>query len=432
MTAKGESHAPDSTEVVYVAGDTPKGAMTGTVTLKQRIAGGTVLATLDEAGAPAFKNRVGGHVQTQAPPDGWTSEDQAQYYVDHHVNVVWGEKFGRPNLSPEITQRYGLGLALEVTLPPVDSAWRNDPANCSAVYTIESWSGPREVISPFDDRGRLAYYDAFRAAMDQNPDVRVLDTLFGDYSFTTDETGVNKCDPSIRMAKTRQESALEVMAIMKWAISDAGKTDTVTPTAWLWHLGGDYAGFLTALRDMGVGQVYNESGDGDDWINRRTNVDGVSLRTGPDGKSLYGPDYAVLVSAGGSCESIDRVLGLPTPHASAMKLSALAEAGVENFFRWWGSNEGWSYSVNMAVVRDLVTDPTRSTRTTRSRSSPSLRPPSSPTIPTVCSSCGGWSTRRSSPRVPTAPPAGCGTTRGTSGWASIPSRTCSVAGSASR
>ena len=54
-----------------------------------------------------------------------------------------------------------------------------------------------------------------------------------------------------------------------------------------------------------ISRCYVSAGQSVEMVPRvgfETNVDGVSLRTGPDGKSLYGPDYAVLVSAGGSCE----------------------------------------------------------------------------------------------------------------------------------
>jgi F5/8 type C domain/Beta xylosidase C-terminal Concanavalin A-like domain len=344
--------ADAGTTVVYAVGATPRGAQFGAVELKQRL--GEDLATLAASGAPAFRNRVGGHVQTQGPAPGWTVEDQAQYYVDHHINVVWGEKYGPP-LPADVLERYGLGLALEVTLPPVPATWWDDPANASAAYYRDTWSGQRRVVNPFDPVGRQTYYDAFRAALDANPSTAILYTLFGDYSFSTDDSSTRISDGQ-PCGCTAESSALEVMKIMKQAVDDAGVD--VTPSAWLWHLGSEisYDSFMRQLKDLGIGAIYNEAGDSDDWVTKRTNFDATALAQ-EAGATAYGPDYAVLVSAGGSCESIDPVIGIPTPHAAASKLAALADAGVQNFFLWWGSGEGWSYSANMSVVREMVVDP---------------------------------------------------------------------------
>lgn len=338
-------------ENLWITGAGAKGAMNGTFRFEDRQS--LQLQGLNEQGAPAFANRIAGHLMVQAPPADWSEDDQASYYAHNYINVVWGEKYGPP-ISYQTRQKWGLGLALEVRLPPVSDAWKNDSANASAVYWRDSWSGKRKVVSPFDPVGRQAYLDAFEQAILDNPDTKILYSLFGDYSFTTDESSTRVSDGS-PCGCTHEDSIKEVMSIMKEAI---GSRDIV-PAVWMWHLypdGGDEA-FMEELRDLGYGIIYNEASNSDDWMYKRNNFNQLALKTDQNGKSKFGDDYMVLVSAGGTGESVDPVIGLPFPHVAAYKIRKLYDAGIENFLLWWGSGEGWSYSANMSVIREMIWNP---------------------------------------------------------------------------
>lgn len=335
---------------LWIVGATPKGAMNGVFRYLDM---GAPSGALDVSAEPVFDLRIAGHEFVQTAPPDWSEDDQGEFYARNYLNVVWGEKKGPP-LSAETRQRWGLGLMLEQRLPPVEGAWMDDPANASAVYWRDTWSGQRRVVSPFDPLGRQAHLDAFTAALDANPDTRILYSLFGDYSFTTDGSSVRVSDGQ-PCGCTHEDSIREVMEIMAEAI---GIRD-VTPAVWMWHLfpaQGDHA-FMEELSDAGYGVIHNEAGNGDDWVFKRENFDANALRTAPAGGSAYGDDFAVLVSAGGSCESTEPTIGLPTPHAAATKLAALADAGVRNVVLWWGSAEGWVYQPNLRVLAEMVWDP---------------------------------------------------------------------------
>lgn len=346
-----------STDNLWIVGQSPKGAMNGTFRFADRKT--KDVSNLDETGTPAFTNRMGGHLMTQSAPSTWSEEDQAAYYAKNYINVVWGEKHGPP-LSYQARAKYGLGLALEVKLPPVTDEWKNDPVHASAVYWRDSWSGQRKVINPYDAVGRQAYLDAFNQAIADNPDTKILYSLFGDYSFTTDHTSTRVSDGQACLDNsgnpcTHEGSIKEVMSIMKEAI---GSRDII-PAVWMWHLypsGGDES-FMDELKSLGYGMIYNEASNSDDWMYKRDNFNSLALKTDASGKTKFGDNYMVLVSAGGAGESVDPAIGVPLPHVAAYKLRKLADAQIDNFLLWWGSSEGWTYSANMSVIKEMIWDP---------------------------------------------------------------------------
>lgn len=346
-----------TSENLWIVGQTAKGAMNGTFRFEDRKT--NHVSGLDETGTPAFKNRMGGHLMTQSAPSTWTEDQQAAYYAKNYINVVWGEKHGPP-LSYAARQKYGLGLALEVKLPPVTDEWKNDPANESAVYYRDTWSGQRKVLSPYDSVGRQAYLDAFKQAIADNPDTKILYSLFGDYSFTTDHTSTRVSDGLVCKDNdgntcTSEGSIKEVMSIMKEAI---GARDII-PAVWMWHLypsGGDEA-FMDELKSLGYGMIYNEASNSDDWMYKRDNYNSLALKTDASGKTKFGDKYMVLVSAGSAGESVDPAIGVPLPHVAAYKIRKLADAKIDNFLLWWGSSEGWAYSANMAAIKEMIWDP---------------------------------------------------------------------------
>ncbi|WP_165368161.1 glycoside hydrolase family 20 zincin-like fold domain-containing protein, partial [Phytoactinopolyspora endophytica] len=340
-------------DVVLVAGATPKGAMNGAFRLEQRLERENSLdvAAIDEADAPAFANRVGGHKFTQSPPPGWTDDQQGEYYAQNYMNVVWGEKHGAP-LPADVREKWGLRLAYEVPLPGVGKEWLNDPEHADSICV--RGNGNR-TVDPFTAEGAAAYADVFAAALNdpQHDDLAILETVFGDYSHipTPNSTRLSDDKPC---GLNKADVAVEIMTIMQDVIGDRD----VTPMAWMWHLypAETDADVMERLRDLGVGILYNEAGNGDNWITRRTNFNGTALET-ENGRTKWGPDYASLVSAGGSCESVKPVIGLPTPHAAATKLRELYDIEVQNFYLWWGGVEGWTYSSNMSVIREMVWEP---------------------------------------------------------------------------
>ncbi|TDE11204.1 discoidin domain-containing protein [Jiangella asiatica] len=349
-----DARTDGTTDVLYVVGASPKGAMNGVFRLEQHIEREASLdvAALNEAAEPAFVNRVGGHRFTQSPPPDWTDDQQGRYYAENYINVVWGEKHGAP-LPADVREKWGLKLAYEVPLPGVGAAWFDDPANESS--TCVRGDGTR-TIDPFTPRGAQAYADVFAAALAQHDDIVILETLFGDYSHIPTPNSIRAGTDGETCDIQKSDVAVEIMRIMKDVIGDRD----VTPMAWMWHLypaGGD-AATMARLRDLGVGILYNEDGNGDNWVTRRTNFSDVAIDTVDEtGVTTWGPDYASLVSAGGSCESVKPVIGLPVPHAAASKLHALAEIGVRNFYLWWGGVEGWTYSANLSVIREMIWDP---------------------------------------------------------------------------
>ena len=313
---------------IYVAGRSAKGAMDGTFRLEQRVAlNGLSAAGRHDAGTPAFTVRAGGDKQSQAPPPGWTEDQQASYYAHNYLNVVWGEKYG-PDLSGPVLRKWGLKLATEVRLPPPGGP----------LEFRKTWAGSRRVVDPTTPAGRQAYRLAFTSALHDHPQTRILYTLFGDYSF----------------APKGDRNSLAIARILKQAVAGTG----VEPMVWMWHLNPDHGdlAFMDRLAGLGIGILYNEDGNGDDWATRRDNFNAVSLAA-EDGRSRYGDGYSVLVSAGGSCESLDPAIGIPLPYVAASKIKRLHRSGVRNFFLWWGSSEGWVSSPNIAVIRELIWNP---------------------------------------------------------------------------
>lgn len=330
-----QARSADGNRTIYVAGRSPKGAMDGTFRLEQRIAvNGLSSAGLHDAGTPAFTVRAGGDKQSQAPPPGWTEDQQASYYAHNYLNVVWGEKYG-PDLSGPVLRKWGLKLATEVRLPPPSDTFE----------LRKTWAGTKRVVDPTTPAGRLAYQRAFAQALHDHPETRILYTLFGDYSF----------------APKGDRNTLAIAKILKQAVAGTG----VEPMVWMWHLDPDHGdqAIMDQLTKLGVGILYNEDGDGDDWATRRDNFNAVSVATNGDGGSRYGEGYSVLVSAGGSCESLDPAIGIPLPYVAASKIKRLNRAGIRNFFLWWGSSEGWVSSPNIAVIRDLIWNPDASVDT---------------------------------------------------------------------
>lgn len=341
-------------DAVYIAGASPKGAMNGVFRFEEqlRARGGLDVSGLERSEEPAFVNRVSGHRFTQAPPENWTEDQQGEYYAANYLNVVWGEKQGPP-LSAETRRKYGLKLAYEVRLPPVGRDWLHDPANAPAICVLGDGNGTR-TIDPFNSIGRQAYFDAFTDAINTHSDLAILETLFGDYSKvpTAGSTRLSDGEPC---GYRKDEAAVKIMRIMKEAVGDR----PITPMAWMWHLypvPGD-RDVMARLRNLGVGILYNEQGNGDNWNTRRTNFNNTAVATDDTGKTLWGPNYHSLVSAAGVCESTKPAIGLPMPHVAASKLRTLADIGVRNFYLWWGGAEGWSYSANMSVIREMIWNP---------------------------------------------------------------------------
>lgn len=344
---------------VYVVGATPKGAMNGTFRLLDRAT--LDVAGLDEAKAPVFRHRVGGHRINQAPPAEWSELDQARFMARHYINVAWGEKHGPP-LSLEARQAYGLGLMVEMKFPPFlnDSRdYMDDPKYASAVYYHKGNEG-RRVLDPFDPVGRQAYLDSYAELLKANPDTTILYAIFGDYSVipSPDSRRVSDGQP---YGHTRVEGMKQIMGIMREALAASEAKDAVA-VAWLWH---GFFGepkeaerqFMEWLRDNGYGILYNEAGNNDNWLIKRDNFAELALLKGDDGKVAWGPNYYSLASVGGSCESVNPLIAMPLPFVAAHKLDRLIDAGVNNLVLWWGSAEGWVYSPNLEVLARAVWEP---------------------------------------------------------------------------
>lgn len=347
---------------VYVVGSTPKGAMNGAFRLLDRItARGLDVGTLDEARAPVFRHRVGGHRMNQAPPPDWSEEQQARYYARHYFNVVWGEKHGPP-MSLEARQKYGLGLMVEIRLPPQferSHDWMNGAEFASAVYYHKGSEG-RRVLDPFDPVGRAMYLKAYRELLEKNPDTKILYALFGDYSVIPSPASRRVSDGQA-YSHTRVETMQQVMGILREAIEGGPANDAVA-VAWLWH---GFFGeppqteqqFMTWLRDNGYGMLYNEAGNNDNWLIKRDNFAETALRIGDAGRVFWGDNYYPLVSIGGACESVNPVIAMPLPMVAAHKTKRLLDARVNNVVFWWGSAEGWTYSANNEVFARAVWEP---------------------------------------------------------------------------
>jgi hypothetical protein len=338
--------------MLYVVGQSPKGAMNGVYRLDDKRT--LDVGDIDEHASPAFHFRVGGHKMNQHPPAHWSDNEQARYYARHYINVVWGEKQGPP-MPLAARRKYGLGLMVELRFPPVDSAWLDDPAHASAVYHLSAKNKWR-VVSPFDPAGREAYARGYEKLLQANPDTRILYAVFADYNAIPDEKSVRASDGQA-FGHTRPEAMKQILGIMKQVI---GQRD-ILPVAWLWHgfFGHDQdeEHFMKELAALGYGALYNEHGNKDDWIIRRDNFNATALATGADGRTAYGDKYVPLVSAGGACESINPVIGLPLPDVAATKIRRIADLGVKQFAIWWSGYEGWVYQANNEVVSELIWNP---------------------------------------------------------------------------
>ncbi|HEY0947072.1 MAG TPA: discoidin domain-containing protein [Opitutaceae bacterium] len=359
-TDKERYHLVTRGDRLYAVGATPKGAMNAAFRFLDRQTRET--AGIDEAKSPLFRYRVGGHKYNQSPPPWWSEEDQARFYARNYLNVVWGEKHGPP-LSFEARKKYGLGLMAELRFPKsagenwqqmgaASEAWFADPANSDSAYYSKEGS-KRRVVSPFDTAGRKAYLDGYRTILKANPDIAILYSIFGDYVAIPGPESVRISDGK-PYGHSREETMLEILKLMKEAIGDRD----IAPRAWMWH--GFYgqpverAAFMRELQNHGFGPMYNEAGDDDCWLTKLDNFDGTALATGPDGRSLYGPNYLALASIGGACESGHPVIGTPLPRVAAYKLGRIAAAGVRDVVLWWASAEGWVYQPNIRAMAKLI------------------------------------------------------------------------------
>jgi hypothetical protein len=342
----------DNNSSLWIVGASAKGAMNGVFRFLDK---NTLnLERLNEALSPVFTNRVGGHKMNQHPPADWTEEQQAAYYAQHYINIIWGEKKAPP-LSYEARQKYGLGVMLEAKFPPKGDQWKDNPENASAVYLLDTKSKSR-VIDPFDPKGREAYLGEFQKALKKTPDAKIFYGIFGDYSRVPGEKSIRVSDQQ-PLGHTREEVIKEIMAIMKEAIGD----QEIVSMVWLWHalFGQDEREkkLMKELTSMGYGVIYNEAGNNDDWIFKRDNFVKSALETDSDGKTIYGDLYMPLISAGGACESINPVIGLPLPAVAACKIKKLTDIKVKNFVLWWASVEGWTYQANMEVIKEMIWNP---------------------------------------------------------------------------
>ncbi|MDR0352866.1 MAG: hypothetical protein LBI02_05820 [Opitutaceae bacterium] len=339
---------------LYAVGATPKGAMNAVFRFLDR--GALRVDTINEALSPALRYRVAGHLMNQRPPSDWSEDDQARYYARHYINVVWGEKHGPP-LSAAAREKYGLGLMLELRIPfAVPKEWWDDRKNAGAAYHLGSTdksADKRRCVDPFDPAGRAWYLESYKNLIRDNPGLKIIYAIFGDYNYIPGPDSVRISDGK-KYTHTRAGTMLEILHIMKEAIGDR----PIVPRAWTWH--GFYGrheerrAFMRELPAHGYGAMYNEAGDDDCWVIKLDNFDADALAAGPDGKSLYGPDYLSLVAVGGACESVKPAIGMPLPRVAAYKLGRLAAAGVRDIALWWGSGEGWLYQSNLAVLAELT------------------------------------------------------------------------------
>ncbi|MDR2673929.1 MAG: hypothetical protein LBC18_03445 [Opitutaceae bacterium] len=339
---------------LYAVGATPKGAMNAVFRFLDR--GSLRVDGIDEARSPALRHRIAGHLMNQRPPAGWSEEDQARYYARHYINVVWGEKHGPP-LSYEARRKYGLGLMTELRIPfAVPKEWWDDRGNAASAYYLgstEKKDDRRRCVSPFEPAGRRWYLDGYKNLIKENPDIKIIYAIFGDYNFIPGPGSVRISDGK-KYGHTRPETMFEILNIMKEAVGGR----PIVPRAWMWH--GFYGkheerrAFMRELPARGYGTMYNEAGDDDCWVIKLDNFDADALATGPDGKSAYGPDYLSLVAVGGACESVNPAIGMPLPRVAAYKLGRLIDAGVRDIALWWGSGEGWLYQSNLAVLAELT------------------------------------------------------------------------------
>jgi hypothetical protein len=352
-------HARLAGNRLYAAGATPKGAMNAAFRLLDRNRAN--LDGVDFTGRPNFRWRAGGNEINQSPPPDWSHDDQARYYARHYINVIWGEKT-RPPLPCEARAKYGLGLMAEIRFPQGDAAmksWLADPANRDAIFSVTQrpnlWVDHTHlrVISPFAPAGRRWYLEQYKKLYKENPDLRIIYNMFADYNVIPDGKSYNTFTHE-PYGHGVEDTIIEILKIMREAV---GEDSGIVPRAWLWQSfwfqRARELAFMRRLREEGFGLVYNESGDSDDWIFRLNNFDDAALRV-ENGRSAYGDHYLSLVSAGGACESVNPVIGLPLPRVAAHKIALLARAGVGDFVLWWGSCEGWTYQPNLEVIAELT------------------------------------------------------------------------------
>jgi hypothetical protein len=337
---------------LYIAGAGPKGAMNGVFRFLEKNT--SDIGALDEAGSPAFRLRVGGHIYNQWPPSFWSQDEQAAYYASHYINVIWGEKY-EPPLPRDVRRRYGLGVMMEVRFPPEKGPWMDRAENAPAVY-INPKNNNRRGISPFDAKGREAYAQRYREALKENPDVKVLYGTFADYNIIPSEAFVN-IKTGRPYGHSRADGIKEILAIMKEVIGDRD----IQPAVWLWHaFFGDPEGekaFMLEMAQEGVAVIFNEAGNNDCWLLCRDNFTPAAVRTDGRGATLYGEHYLPLVSAGGACESTNPVIAMPLPAVAAYKLARLADIDAKNFILWWAGLEGWVYQPNAEVIAHMTWEP---------------------------------------------------------------------------
>lgn len=349
--SKPESfHAIQRGNMLYVVGATPKGAMNGAFRLLDRNCKN--VTGVDFVGIPNFRYRAAGHKNNQSPPPGWSDDDQGKYYARHYINAVWGEKL-QPQLPYEIRKKYGIKLMAELRIPfAATDEWWNDPANREAIFH-RTEKDNRRVISPFAPAGRKWYLNNFRKLYRENPDLAIFYGIFGDYNAIPAEKSVNAFNRK-PYGYSREETIIEILNLMRETV---GHDSGIVPRAWLWHAfygrRTEELAFMQKLDSLGFGVMYNEAGNNDDWVIRLNNFDSIALES-KNGRPVLGENYISLVSAGGACECVNPVIGMPLPRVAAHKISLLAEAGVNDFVLWWGSAEGWTYQPNLEVIAELV------------------------------------------------------------------------------
>lgn len=338
--------------ILYIVGATPKGAMNGAFRLLDR--NRKDVDDVDFIGIPNFRYRVAGNECNQSPPPGWTLDDQARYYARHYINVVWGEK-KRPPLPYDVRRKYGIGLMAEIRFPQgnMQNFW-NDPANREAIFGVTKrpnlWVNPDglKVISPFVPAGRDWYLSQYRKLLRENPDLRILYNMFSDYNILPDEKSFNYFTRE-PYTHSLEDTIIEILKIMREAV---GRDSDIVPRAWLWQAfwfqRQRELAFMQRLTESGFGVMYNEAGNSDNWFFRLNNFDDVALKEAGKSESL------ILVSAGGACESVNPVIGMPLPRVAAHKIALLKNAGAEDFVLWWGSGEGWTYQPNLEVIAEMI------------------------------------------------------------------------------
>jgi hypothetical protein len=339
---------------------------------------------------PWFVDRCGGILRfAQDVPPEFDSLDYAGWLARHSINVN-GLHIGDTNLDAKGAASFAIDIcgggssnpffnfwSYENDREAVDrriTAWEDEEPGCVVETLPRTHSGTViPVLSIFSSVGRREYRRHWQKQFDENPRLRRMVFTFGDWGAVHGDSCPHVGDLPIHRRVIRWlEEAASILREIHPDIKAIART---------WYYPREFIASMIQETPSGIGIRQKEPAgivlehprgwelEQDNYSDVMLAVYELSSRYGETYRSgtRRGVDFYPAVGMGDTDESIDPVIGIPTPFVAAAKMRRLYDLGMRNFAVWWGGLNYRAYSPNHEVIREMIWSPTADHREVISR-----------------------------------------------------------------